>query len=129
MHEAEGRLEVGITNIGEEALDLPVAGGVHVARHAARDPEWTISAEDHEIVAKWSRIQPVVIAAGPWPGDSNSNYVHTLLHFADESLIELDGHVIDGKPYIRDIWHESIGGDRSSCLFAISESLMTLEES
>ena len=95
--------------------------------HVARDPVWTISTGEHKIVAKWNQIQPVVIASGSWPGDSPSNYVHSLLHFADESSIELDGRAIDGKPYIRDIWRTSIGGDRGSCLFAISESLMTVE--
>ena len=95
--------------------------------HIARDPSWTISTAEHEIVAKWGRIQPAVIAAGPWPGASPSNYVCSLLHFTDESSIELDGRAVEGMPYMRDIWRPTIGGDRSSCVFAISESLMTVE--
>ena len=36
------------------------------------------------------------------------------------------GHVAR-DPYLRDIWRPSIGGDRRSCVFAISESLLTVE--
>ena len=96
--------------------------------HIARNPSWTISTADHVIVVMWRQIQPVVITAGPWPGASPCNYVTSLLHFADESSIELNGRAVDGKPYDRDIWHASIGGDRGSCLFALSESLMTVEQ-
>ena len=103
-------------------IDATFAQGGHVAR----DPSWTISTGEHEIVATWRQIQPVIITAGPWPA-SPCNYVHSLLHFTDESSIQLDGRVIEGKPYSRDIWRPTIGGDRSSCVFAISESLMTVE--
>ena len=94
--------------------------------HVVRNPSWTISTGDHEIVASWSQIQPVIITAGSWPA-APCNYVHSLLHFTDESSIQLDGRAIAGKPYQRDIWRPTIGGDRSSCVFAISESLMTVE--
>ncbi len=97
------------------------------AGHVARDPSWTIAAAGREITARWGRIQPVVIAAGPWPGAGPSNYVCSLLHFAEESSIALDGRAVAGEPYLRDIWRPSIGGDRSSCVFAISESLLTVE--
>ncbi len=97
------------------------------AGHVARDPSWTIAAAGREITARWGRIQPVVIAAGPWPGAGPSNYVCSLLHFAEESSITLDGRAVAGRPYPRDIWRPSIGGDRSSCVFAISESLLTVE--
>ena len=97
------------------------------AGHVARDPSWTIAAGGREITARWGRIQPVVIAAGPWPDASPSNYVCSLLHFAEESSITLDGRAVAGEPYLRDIWRPSIGGDRSSCVFAISESLLTVE--
>ena len=95
--------------------------------HVADNPSWTISTGEHEIFATWSQIQPVVIAAGPWPDAEPTNYVCSLLHFTDESSIQLDGRAIEGKPYLRDIWRPTIGGDRSSCVFAISESLMTVE--
>ncbi len=94
--------------------------------HVAHNPSWTISTGEHEIVASWSQIQPVIITAGRWPADP-CNYVHSLLHFTDESSIQLDGRVVEGAPYSRDIWRPTIGGDRSSCVFAISESLMTVD--
>ncbi len=106
---------------------LPIIDATFIqGGHVAHNPSWTISTGDHEIVATWSQIEPVIITAGPWPA-APCNYVHSLLHFTDESSIQLDGRAIEGKPYPRDIWRPTIGGDRSSCVFAISESLMTVE--
>ena len=72
--------------------ELPVLeAGFTQGGHVTRDPSWTIAAAGRKITARWGRIHPVVIAAGPWPGDSASNYVCSLLHFAEESSITLTG--------------------------------------
>ena len=42
-----------------------------------------------------------------------------------EARFTQTGHV--ARAYLRDIWRPSIGGDRRSCVFAISESLLTVE--
>lgn len=49
------------------------------AGHVARDPSWTL-------------------AAGPWPGECASNCVCSLLHFAEESAISLEGRPLAGEP-------------------------------
>jgi len=118
-----------IRNVSHPPYDeeLPVVDATFTqGGNVNQDPSWTISTGDHTITAKWEQIQPVVIAAGPWP-DDECNFVCSLLHFTDASSIEFDGHSVAGEPYLRDIWHPTIGGDRSSCVFAISESLITVD--
>ena len=41
--------------------------------------------------------------------------VYSLLFFAEEAGISINGQPVAGKPYVTDIWKPSIGGDRSSC--------------
>ena len=68
---------------------------------------------------------PVVIASGgPWPGREWINSSFSLFHFTEGTTISLDGNVIKGEPYIRDIGHPTIGGDRSSCIFPLSETFV-----
>ncbi len=89
------------------------------------DPGWTIQAGDHVVTATWTDILPVIIANGEWPGGGDViTAVFSLLHFAEGSTITLDGRSIEGGPYLRDIWRVSIGGDRSSCVFALSETFI-----
>jgi len=40
--------------------------------------------------------------------------------------MKLDGRAVEGKPYTRDIWKKSIGGDRSSCVFALAETFIRI---
>ena len=93
-----------------------------------KDPSWTVCAGDREIVATWTQIQPAVIANGAWPSCPSGNYCFSLLHFADGGTISLDGRTVGGAPYTRDIWQPTIGGERSSCVFALSESFIKLPE-
>ena len=93
-----------------------------------KDPSWTVCAGDREIVATWTQIQPAVIANGAWPCCPSGNYCFSLLHFADGGTISLDGRTVGGAPYTRDIWQPTIGGERSSCVFALSESFIKLPE-
>ena len=37
-----------------------------------------------------------------------------------------DGEAVEGQPFTTDIWHDSIGGDRSSCCFALAETFVAL---
>ena len=93
-----------------------------------KDPSWTVCAGDREIVATWTQIQPAVIANGAWPSCPSGNYCFSLLHFGDGGTISLDGRTVGGAPYTRDIWQPTIGGERSSCVFALSESFIKLPE-
>ena len=91
-----------------------------------RAPSWTIQTGAREIVATWTQIRPVVIANGTWPPCPSGNYCFSLLHFADGGSISLDGRLVGGAPYTRDIWQRTIGGQRSSCVFALAESFIRL---
>lgn len=88
-----------------------------------REPGWLIEAGGHRIVARWTITEPPVIADGTFkPGTEH----FTALFFTDEATVELDGKRIDGKPYRRDIWKPTIGGERSSCVIALAEPLIGL---
>ena len=90
-----------------------------------RDPSWSIRPDKgSEVVAVWTQLLPVVIANGSWPPGPSGNYAFSLLHFAEGASISLNGRAVEGAPYTRDIWQRTIGGDRSSCVFALSESFI-----
>jgi len=48
------------------------------------------------------------------------------LFFTSEASVDLDGRRIEGKPSMRDIWKPTIGGERSSCVFALAETQVEL---
>ncbi len=79
--------------------------------------EWT----DHRIEARWTVTEAPVIAYGPF---SEGNEFFTVLFFTMASTLALDGHVLRGEPYLRDIWEANIGGKRSSSVIALNETLI-----
>ncbi|MDP7129749.1 MAG: hypothetical protein QF437_04635 [Planctomycetota bacterium] len=85
------------------------------------NPAWVVDWDGHQVVARWNVTEPPVIAYGPF---REGIEFFTMLFFTMDSTIELDGSPIEGKPYLRDIWKPSIGGDRSSSVFALSESMI-----
>ncbi|HCP99483.1 MAG TPA: hypothetical protein DIT99_01735, partial [Candidatus Latescibacteria bacterium] len=87
-------------------------------------PTWIIETSDDQIVAKWEALQPPVILEAAAPKFHESRDVYSYLFFADVAQQLLNGHLIPGDPYITDIWQPSIGGDRSSCVFALSETFI-----
>ncbi len=102
----------------------PVKARFSEAGDIRLNPSWTIDTGDHVIFATWTKILPVIIANGPWPDPPTISYVFSLLHFAESASIALDGHNIEGSSYLTDIWRPTIGDDRSSCVFALSETFM-----
>jgi hypothetical protein len=101
---------------------LPVVGATFRREGEVRQaPSWVIETEKDQIIATWSHIDPVVILNRSVPTD---RAVWTLLFFTASARIVLNGHLIPGQPYLRDIWKPSIGGDRSSCVFALSETFI-----
>lgn len=71
---------------------------------------------------------PPVIMSGYWPKDEVPRDVFSLLYFTEGAFIAIDGRSIEGEPYQRDIWRQSIGGDRSSSVFALAETFVDLVE-
>lgn len=92
------------------------------------EPSWIIQAGRHRIVSTWSRVQPPVIAEGQAPTFSPARDFFTLLFFADGASIAFDGESVKGAPYARDIWQKSIGGMRSSCVFALAETMTAVPQ-
>ena len=91
-------------------------------------PFWTIQTERDRIVATWTSIRSPVISEGPSPTFREDVDFFTLLFFAERASITLNGQSVDGKPYVRDIWRKSIGGDRSSCVFALAETMIRVPQ-
>ena len=85
------------------------------------NPAWVIETNEFRVVARWQITEPPVIAEGTFrPGTEH----FTLLFFTDTASVECDGQLIQGQPYTRDIWKATVGGERSSCAFALAESLI-----
>lgn len=85
------------------------------------DPAWVVEVAGRRVTARWSVAQPPVLAYGPF-GPAREFF--TALFFTDQSTIEVDGRRVAGRPYARDIWEHTIGGQRSSSVFALAEACM-----
>jgi hypothetical protein len=88
-----------------------------------KDPAWVIETMGRTIIARWRVTEPPVIASGSFKEGTEH---FTALFFTDDSSVELDGRRIEGSTYPRDIWMKSIGGMRSSSVFALAETLMEI---
>ena len=75
---------------------------------------------EHSIAATWSALQEPLVC----PPRANPRIVFTILVFADEGRIELDGRAVDGRPYPRDVWKCNLGRPMSSCVFALPETIV-----
>ena len=86
-------------------------------------PSWAVQVGSDRIVATWSSIRPLLIVEGDSPTFAEGFDFFTLLFFADESSISLNGRPIGGRPYRVDSWDRALGGgQRSSCVFALAET-------
>ena len=90
-----------------------------------KDPAWVIETGEHRIVARWWVTEPPVIAQGTFrPGTEH----FTALFFTERASVEVDGQPISGNPFLRDIWRPYLPGARSSCVFALAETLIELPD-
>ena len=89
-------------------------------------PSWVIESGDTRIVAIWKQIEPPVILDGASPKFKEGWDVYSYLYFTWDATITLNGRQIPGEPYPRDIWEPTIGGERSSCVFALSETFVEI---
>lgn len=86
------------------------------------NPSWTVQTEGHTIVSTWNITEPATIHWGPAPSGAENLQIFSLLFFTYNVSLTHNGAVVEGEPYTRDIWRPSIGGDRSSCVFALAET-------
>ena len=102
--------------------DLPVRQATFARSHDGHEgPGWSYQVDGAEISARWFVREPPVVAHGHFrPGD----WAFTVLFFAEQAEIHLNGRRVPGRPFTREIWRPSIGGDRSSCVYALAETFI-----
>ena len=105
---------------------LPVVDAVfRRAGELSESPSWILETRDHHLNVTWTRLEPPAVAFRDDPELQSQRPVFTVLFFCQGARVLLDGHRIDGAPYPRSIWREALGGgDRSSCVFAIAETMI-----
>jgi hypothetical protein len=84
-------------------------------------PAWILETE--RVRATWSRLGPPIIADGSFREGTEH---FTVLIFAEQASIQVDGQPCSGVPYRVDVWKPSIGEQRSSCVFALAETFIRL---
>ena len=85
-----------------------------------RDPSWTIRSEHHTLTATWEQLESPLVG----PPTVNPHIVFTVLIFAAAGQMRLDDMAVLGCPYPRDAWSKSLGQARSSCCFALAETMV-----
>jgi hypothetical protein len=86
-------------------------------------PAWVLETERGTVRATWSRLGPPIIADGSFREGTEH---FTVLIFAEEATIDVNGQACPGVPYRVDVWKPSIGEQRSSCVFALAETFIRL---
>ena len=90
-----------------------------------QSPSWIIKAEGNHLSLTWKRIEPPTLVYRGELELQKERPAFTILFFCQDAEVFLNEHPIGGVPYPRNIWREAIGGgDRSSCVFAIAETMI-----
>ena len=85
------------------------------------NPTWKISAGGYVVDISWESLQPPLVG----PPTVNPNIVFTVLVFADQGHIEVNGIRVSGTPYLRSAWTKSLGRPMSSFCFAMAETMIS----
>ncbi len=88
------------------------------------DPCWIITVAGHEIVARWVVTQPPLVMTRAGPAQDADLDLHSVLFFTDTAAITFDGQPADGLPYLSPHWAPLLGTARSSCVFALAETML-----
>ena len=94
------------------------------AGHIDHNPSWTIQSESHILTATWEELESPLVG----PPTINPYIVFTVLIFAAAGQMQLNGVAVPGIPYPRDAWSKSLGQARSSCCFALAETMIAGSE-
>ena len=106
-------------------MDLEITPAAFTRGGSVLDsPSWTIDTADDQIIARWSDLQLPELLEAPAPKLREGWDVYSCLFFARSARIMYNGHLLAGGPYAVDIWEPSLGGERSSCVFALSETFI-----
>ena len=118
---AEFVKETQVTSSAPYDIDMPlVSAQFRKSGDVLERPTWTIRAQDRQVVASWWGLQAPLVG----PPTLHPRIVFTILVFAEKAGIELDGKAVAGAPYLRDVWAKSLGTPRSSCVFALAETMV-----
>ena len=105
---------------------LPVVDAVFRREgDSSESPAWNMVTRHHRLNVTWTRLEPPAVAFRDDPELQSQRPVFTVLFFCQGARVLLDERRIGGAPYPRSIWREALGGgDRSSCVFAIAETMI-----
>ena len=106
-------------------LDLPVLDGSMTRGGDVRtDPFWVIQAGERRVSARWTTLVEPFVMTGRPPNDRGVAVAFSVLIFADDGTITLDGRPAPGHPYVREGWRRITGpdGPASSFCFALAET-------
>jgi hypothetical protein len=90
-------------------------------------PSWEIRTARDRIVATWIDPEPPFLAELPAPSGLAIADFYSVFFFTPSATIELNGRRVDGLPYTEVLPPTHIGGERSSCMFALSETMVLLD--
>jgi hypothetical protein len=91
-------------------------------------PSWTVRTPETTIVATWEGLGDAVVTEGPVGTFTDRHDYFTVLFFASRATITVNGSAVPGEPYTTTQWDRSIGGERSSCVFALAETMTLVPE-
>ena len=83
-------------------------------------PGWRIEASGHVITVEWAEVGEAIVG----PTTANEAICFTILYFAADGRISVDGRRLPGRPYPRVSWVSSLGKPMSSFCFALSETML-----
>lgn len=84
-----------------------------------RNPSWTIQSEHHTLTATWEQLESPLVG----PPTINPYIVFTVLIFAAAGC-NSTAWPYPAAPIPRDAWRKSLGQVRSSCCFALAETMV-----
>jgi hypothetical protein len=88
-----------------------------------RAPSWNIKSATNHIIATWSSLGAPLVIDGFAPQFRDDVDFTALFVFAATATVTLNGQPIEGSPYRDDAWLKTLGGQRSSCMFALAETM------
>ena len=109
---------------GPYQIDVVHDAVVHREGSIDAGPSWVVETEGAMVSTTWSNLEAPVVLEAPAPMFKPNQDVYSHLLFTDEAAIHMGDRQIEGEPYRRDIWQQSIGGERSSCVVALSETFI-----
>lgn len=86
------------------------------------NPEWHIYFDDKRVIASWLDLENPILINNDIIKDK-PNVIHSILKFSDKAYVDVNGIKIDGQVFLRDEWEGLIGEPKSSCCFALSETI------